>query len=223
MTIEVQQSRSELLTWASDSTALYGLDLSRMSTVLLAQLWALETNRILCPFEVTAAIKALEGLTTADLTAPPELFRHAPLQGFSKKHFTSSRFIVRNLLNFTQSKRGARFLEKAFADAATRSPSGIVDEAFANEVSHHAVISAYEQKARTRMMTGEWIVFREHAGKNFYLTLASHRESNDAIYSRVCRAMATVACPFPGGGAGAVLDDDRRTATIKVEPSITPK
>ncbi len=34
-------------------------------------------------------------------------------------------------------------------------------------------------------MTGEWIVFAKHNGKNFYLTLGVHQEDNASVALRI--------------------------------------
>ena len=82
-------SRAELLEWANDSVAFIDLDLGRISTILLAQMYASEKNRVFNTYDLTMPIKVLEGITRGDATRKEEEFRHKPLKGFYKKHFFS--------------------------------------------------------------------------------------------------------------------------------------
>ena len=77
----ISMSREELISWASKSVAFFGLNLSRFSTVLLAQSYSFEINRVFNPFVLTHPIKVLEGLSSSDGTGPPEQFNHPPLAG----------------------------------------------------------------------------------------------------------------------------------------------
>jgi hypothetical protein len=189
--VKISLSREELLNWAGDSVAFYQLDLSRLSSLLLAQIYDSEINRVYSTFDLTSPIKLLEGLITSDSTRHEEQFKHAPLIGLYKKHFTSPRFLVKNLQNFHRSKQGKRHFESAWDEACKLSGSGIVDETFIKYISHHATVDPIELKHRSREMTGEWVVFHKHNGANYYLTLAFHGETNAQIYQKV-----TLACEF---------------------------
>ena len=111
-------SREELVAWANESIAFYGIDISRISTVFLAQSFSMQINRVFSTFDLTHPIKVLEGVTTSDGTGAEETFKHKPLQGLYKKHFTSPRFLVKNLSNFAHSRLG----RKHFPESVT-SPS----------------------------------------------------------------------------------------------------
>jgi hypothetical protein len=186
----VSLSRQELLNWASESLAFYQLDLSRISTVYLAQVYALESHRIFDSFDLTHPIKVLEGSTNLDGTPPAKQFKHAPLTGLYKKHFTSARFIPQNLYNFQLSKFSDQYFQEALDEASRRS-SGYVDDAFTGYLVHQMTIPPIEMRNRANRLTGEWVVFHRHEGRNYYLTLASHEEANEAIHERV-----VLACDF---------------------------
>ena len=192
----VSLSRQELLDWASNSLPFYQLDLSRISTIFLAQAYASEKNRIFSTFDLTDPIKALEGLAKFDKTPPEEQFKHPPLTGIYKKHFSSPRFLVKNLLNFEQSKEGKKHFYKVWKEACEASGSGVVDEIFIGYLVQHTTMHPIEIKTRSHKMTGEWVVFHKHEGFNYYLTLAFHRESNDAIYEKVILACSFDNLPF---------------------------
>jgi hypothetical protein len=183
-------SRQELLNWASESLAFHQLDLSRISTVYLAQVCVLESHRIFDSFDLTHPIKVLEGLTNLDGTPPAEKFKREPLIGLYKKHFTTARFLLRNLYNFQISDFGNQYFQGAFEEASRRS-SGYVDDAFTGYLVDQMTFPPIEMRFRTNRLTGEWAVFHRHEGRNYYLTLASHDEANEAIHER-----AVLACDF---------------------------
>ena len=179
--------RSELTAWANKSVAFYGLDLSRVGSLLLAQLREIESSRLFSIFNITDELKTLEGLPSRSATPEPSPFNHPPLVGLHKKHFTDPRFLARNLANFTQSKRPMEKEHRraAWSEAAERSQDGTVDQPFVGYFVHAMVVGAYEKKVRSNSMTGEWIVFAKRPKGNYYFTLAGHEEANEAIYERV--------------------------------------
>lgn len=189
-------SREELVAWAERSVAFLALDLTRISTVLLAQAYAFEINRIFDTFDLTQPIRVLEGVSASSGTPMEDQFRHAPLVGLYKKHFTSARFLHRNLLNFLRSKEGGRHFNNAWDEAAKVSSSEYIDEIFIKYLTHHIVFDPIQIKSASNEMTGEWVVFHKHEGANYYLTFASHVETNDEIYKRVVTACEFDNLPF---------------------------
>lgn len=192
----VSMSREELITWAGESVAFYGLDFKRISTVLLAQAYSFQINRVFDTFDLVHPIKALEGASSSDGTHPEDQFRHAPLTGLYKKHFTSPRFLPKNLLNFLRSKEGGRHFNNAWDGAARVSGSQYIDEIFTKHLSHHMVVDPIEIKSASNEMTGEWVVFHKYEGANYYLTFAFHTETNDEIHERVIAACEFDNLPF---------------------------
>lgn len=189
-------SREELLSWAAESAAFYGIDLSRIGTILLTQAFSFAVNRVFSTFDLTAPIKALEGLRSSCTTGPEDQFQHPPLTGLYKKHFTSPRFIPTNLINFLRSKEGVRHFNEVWGKATQASGTGYIDDIFTKYLTHHMVFPPIEMKNSTNRMTGEWVVFHKHEEKNYYLTFASHRETNDEIYKRVALGCEFDKLPF---------------------------
>lgn len=184
-------SREELIMWANESVAFYGIDLTRVSTVLLAQSFAMKINRVINIFDLTQPIKVLEGLSSFDGTGPEEIFKRAPLTGLYKKHFTSPRFLVKNLSNFSQSEFGKKHFQRKWEEAARENESGVFDEAFARHIAHHMTLDPVRIKSEAGRMTGEWLVFHKHEGKNYYLTFGAHDEDKEKIHERIL-----LACEF---------------------------
>lgn len=180
-------SRTELLEWADDSVAFIDLDLSRVSTVLLAQMYASEKNRVYDTYNLTMPIKVLEGIIGSDATRKEEAFRHEPLKGFYKKHFFSPRFLIKNIENYNKSKAGHENFCAAFDTYSQTEKPTVFDGRFAAYLSYHTTVTPYEEKHKNKCITGEWVVFFKDkiSGLNYYLTLAFHQETNDEIYEKI--------------------------------------
>lgn len=189
-------SRQDLMPWAKRSLAFHGLDLTRVSTVFLAQAFSSEKFGAFCAFDLTNPIKVMEGLAKHNDTPMEDQFKHYPLKGLYKKHFSSPRFLPKNLRNYLHSKEGQAHFDRIFKEASNINKSGFVDEEFASYVAHHMAIDPIEIKSANNRMTGEWIVFHKHEGRNYYLTVASHKESNEDIYKRVLLACSVDNFPF---------------------------
>ena len=72
-----------------------------------------------------------DGKKTIDRLEIEETFKHKPLLGLYKKHFTSPRFLVKNLANFTHSKLGRKHFQKIWDEAARASSTGIITTSLA--------------------------------------------------------------------------------------------
>lgn len=192
----ISLSREELVNWAASSVAFVGLDLSRLSTLLLAQSYSSEINRVFNISDITHPIKVLEGLVSFDSTGPADQFNHPPLKGLYKKHFSSPRFLGKNLRNFIRSKEGGQHFNRVWEEAAKVSNSQYINETFTKYIARHMVVDPIAMKSASNRMTGEWVVFHRHDGANFYLTIAFHGETNDQIYEKVVLACESDDFPF---------------------------
>lgn len=163
----------------------FGLDLSRISTILLAQLSVVHSTRTLSTHMITDEIKYLEGLKPHSQTLKADQFRKEPLRGLWKKHFSDPQFLIRNIGNhFGLNKGGNERLTQMIAEAFKRNTSGYFDDEFAHFLAHEFTIGAYDKRFKMKKMTGEWIVFQKHQGKNYYLTFGLHA-NDDWIYRHV--------------------------------------
>ncbi len=55
----------------------------------------------------------------------------------------------------------------------------------AGRAAHEIVLGGYQTRHGADQMTGEWIVYAEAGGVNYYLTLATHNEPASAVKERV--------------------------------------
>lgn len=160
------------------------------------QSYVCEAERIFDTFDITQPIKVLEGLTKNDATPDADHFKEPMLRGLSKKHFSSPRFLPRNLNDFLQSKFGKEYFQKIFDEAAA-SGSGYVDDVFTKYLAHHITIPPLEMRRQLRKSRGEWVVFYTYEGLNYYLCLGFHGQGKDnREANQLIRNMADFACEF---------------------------
>lgn len=190
-------SRQDLEAWASEHVGFVGLDLKRISSVLLAQLMQIESGRHFSVFSITDELQTMEGRQAGRGTRPAEPFLGKVLKGLQKKHFTDARFLLENMgAHFGMRNGGNSRLNSAIARAFEQNTSGFVDDQFCNTIAHLCTVAAIEERTRSHRLSGEWIVFHRHQGENFYLTLASHQEADEGVLKRVQMACNFDRLPF---------------------------
>ncbi len=117
-------------------------------------------------------------------------FTAGPLKGLWRKHWFQASFLVTNVLNETQ-RHGEMLIRKHLNSEFGRDRwiGEMITEKLAGKLAHALVDGALSHRsgsvARKRSrLTGEWIIFAKAKGRNIYLTLAGHGETNEAVLSR---------------------------------------
>ena len=118
-------TRNDLEKWAASDLGFYTLDIDRFSTIFLAQVFQLQASRALNTQKLMDELQYLEGRCGTTCTGDAEVFKHQPLKGLFKKHFTDARFIRKNIgAHFGLDHGGKRNLDSlihaAFADLGVR-------------------------------------------------------------------------------------------------------
>ena len=172
------------------------LTTGRCSALLVRELAGHFIGRTLEVFRIYDEIGHLEGAPKSRPTStkPAARFKRAPLRGLWHKHYTSSRSIVKNLINHWTDEK----LETLASGVSQPRPDDL--DALAGFISHRLVIDGYRDRSEAQQLTGEWIVFAKQDGRNYYLTLGTHTEAEDAIVARCAAALAEfpeVACWKP--------------------------
>jgi len=123
-------------------------------------------------------------------TKPTEPFTAGPLKGLWHKHWFQASFLATNLLNETE-KHGEMLIRKHLnAEFGRDRWNGeLITEKLVGKLVHAMVDGALSHRSgsvarKQSRLTGEWIVFAKANGRNIYLTLAGHDESNEAVLSR---------------------------------------
>lgn len=177
--------RCDLEDFAKNSIDFIGLDLSRISSLLIAQIERNQISRKLDTYQIMAEVKYLENLINHSETVKEEKFKHLPLRGLYKKHFMNARYLINNINAYYGTKfNGNSRLDECIQSMFDETTTKYLDESFAGKLAHQLVFKAIEERAE-RGLTGEWIVFQKYRDKNYYLTLATHDEDDEEIFKRV--------------------------------------
>jgi hypothetical protein len=158
----------------------------RVSTILMFEVYcrALVPSVPGDPNKIVAEIRALEGVGRLVGTKPPSRFKHPPLRGLWKKHYLLGGVasVARNVeLGFGSGRRRLReIIKRNHHPSTAHLPPAEIARKIASEV-----VDLYAERSTRQALTGEWIVFGQHEGKNYYLCLARHDENNNDIYDRV--------------------------------------
>lgn len=175
-------SEEDITHFRDNNPGLCGVDMARVSKLLVAQLSSASKHRIFNSFAVTDVLQRLEGVGRANSCVKgEELFKHLPLKGFWKTHFFDARFLLKNLINhwgieFEKSPRFDALCSQVDADEE-RNPS---PHEWHGRLAHEFTVGGYEARAKQKRVTGEWIIFAKHNSANYYLCVAEHSKSKDA-------------------------------------------
>ncbi len=159
----------------------------RCSTILMFELYARTLFPVpvpVDPHKITAEILALEGLGCLVGTKPAEQFKHPPLRGLWKKHYLVSGLpsLVTNIqIGFGRRRKALTdIIAQHWNPETAHLPPEVVSQNLAN-----GVVGLYAERSRDQKLTGEWIVYAQHEGRNYYLCLALHDEGDAAIFDRI--------------------------------------
>ncbi len=154
--------------------------------LFITQLWIMDKMGYIPSCYVMDEINFLEGKGKKTATKPATRFTKPPLEGLWHKHFFVSHFLVRNLCNYLGVEQGhQKNLKRIIHEVLGRSDSEYFTEEMSAEIAHRVSIEAFQERAGEDRLTGEWIIFGKQDGKNYYLSVATHDEGDDVIFSRI--------------------------------------
>ena len=159
----------------------------RVSTLLLLQLYAGATAGTLNPAKVIHEIAALEGAGPASRLKPPTRFeRHPALRGLWHKHYLQDG-LASMALNVRRGipQHGIPILRKMVDEAAAAGEVRHFEAAHAAAIADDAVRGTWERLQEQQALTGEWIIYSEHDGANYYLSLGAHTEGDDVLRKQI--------------------------------------
>jgi hypothetical protein len=158
----------------------------RYSILLLLALFGGAKSGKINPAKVVHEIQSLEGLCEESHLKPASLFKHAPLQGLWHKHYLqdglpSMAINLRKGIN----KNGLPWLEQQIVDAKASGVDKFLTEQDCAKIAYDAVIGNWGRLVDESALTGEWIIFAKHQGKNYYLCLGEHTSGDDMLRSQI--------------------------------------
>ncbi len=172
--------------------------LDRMSRLMCCQLVLGCELRLLHIHGVIGELDLLEGLIELTSTVPSSKFNKNPLCGFRKKHFWQPNNIMKNIgahwsLGFKEGNH--RFSEKV--DEILNPHMGQeLDDEIIGRLCNETYIGGHIKRAEKKTeksggctkrvekgkLTGDWIVYKQYQGRNYYLGLFPHSNPNQPDY-----------------------------------------
>lgn len=176
---------SELLSFA-EAIGLESVISGRYSFLLLLELFGVTQSRMLNPAKVVSQIRVLEGVEAARGLKAATQFKHPPLQGLWHQHYLEDGLpsMARNIRKGI-GKFGLPWVEQKIADAKIAGEVRYFTEADAAQIAHDAVVSNWERLINNEALTGEWLIFAKHEGKNYYLSLGKHNSGDELLRAQI--------------------------------------
>lgn len=167
----------------------------RYSFLLLMSLFGGWKSGMVDPHKVVHEIKLLESGEASPLK-PPIQNRYPPLKGLWHKHY-----LEQGMASLAQNvkrgfdKYGMPYFDQKITEAEDAGETHYMTiedvQALAADVVHGNLKRLREAEA----MTGEWILFAKHEGKNYYLDITTH---NKSLHEHVRKNIDTLCChEFP--------------------------
>ncbi len=153
--------------------------------------YMLNHKRIADPFDIIDTLQNLESGEPRTGIVAASRFKRMPLKGLWHKHYFSARFLAHNIVR----EWGVEGLEKIINEVMDPRKSDVITEDMIKELAHKLTVAQLENRSKAGRLTGEWVIFAKHEGKNFYLALGIHDWPDQEQYSRIARHCAT---EFPG-------------------------
>jgi hypothetical protein len=151
-----------------------------MSELIWLDVYTWEKVHGISASQVLYAIHDLEQGEVKSRTNPATQFSRLPLKGLWHKHVLTARSVPMNL----STAWGKGRLRKMVTDVLGEDGSPITQEKLV-ELKDRIVYQAFDERSAANQVTGEWIVYLPHEGKNFYLGLGSHKDGDQFIYDRI--------------------------------------
>jgi len=131
---------------------------------------------------VLDAINELEGMARATSTKPATAFRKAPLAPLWHKHFAGAGQIAAYLC-LERSRKGVT--QKCVEEAAAKAEAD--PRKLALLLAHSLTVQAWEDRCERDAVTGNWLIFAKHDGRNYYLIATKHgkRSQDTELHQRI--------------------------------------
>jgi hypothetical protein len=166
------------------------------SALFVSQLELLRRSGVISIDAIIDAVRALHNVGPPQRTKRPSQFKRSPLKGLWHVHFWDAQFMPENIrLQWKRMREGQDWLEAAIEMAIHGSGESSLTDRLRGEIARVVVEDAFHERSEAEQLTGEWIVFARQERTHYYLTVAFHSESDDAIRARIDR-FAPLEFPF---------------------------
>jgi hypothetical protein len=149
----------------------------RISIALAFRLINLSNSQF-SPFAVIDEMDYLENIRNFSRTKEEAQFDKPPLFPFWHKHFFSAQHLLKNIgIRWSLDNKGNKDLNKLIQRVAAQ--YGEDPEFWPGYLIRELVVGGFIERAE-RGLTGDWLIYAKHEGRNYYLDLATHEEGLDA-------------------------------------------
>lgn len=167
----------------------------RFSSLLIMQIYTSYVTRTEDPFNICHEILCLEEgpSNCSSNTKPQAMFNRKPfLRGLWHKHYRGV-----GIPTFAQNLRmslhtyGIPYLDELLEKSERTGETHYLTEEDAKKISHQVVMEHYMRRSAEKKMTGHWIIYAIHEGKNYYLCLGQHTDDEAHLRTQidmVCKA-----------------------------------
>lgn len=168
----------------------------RYSLLLLLGLFGGAQSGKQNPAKIVREIEVLEGLRGASNLKSETQFERVPLKGLWHKHYLQDGLssMARNLRKGLH-RNGLPWLEHQLAAAEASGEERFLSAEDCGRIAHDAVVSNWERLIQDSALTGEWLIYAKHQGKNYYLCLGEHT-AGDAVLRQQIGAVCLQEFPF---------------------------
>jgi hypothetical protein len=159
------------------------------------------------PAKIIREMEALEGLGAPSRTKTAQPFTGIQLRGLMHKHYLPDglKSLALNMKNELD-RSGIPLLKQKVADAEASGEKRYftVEDAkwIAYEASHGAMLRRMQRSA----ITGEWLIYATHKGRNYYLSLGRHDGDDGELRTQI-EAICCQEFPFLKGILSADVPD----------------
>lgn len=165
---------SELHAFA-EVIGLEGVAAGRYSIALLLGLFGGFKSGMQNPAKIIREIEGLESIGAPSGTKPAQPFRGIWLRGLMHKHYLSDGLetLALNMKNELD-RSGIPLLEQRVAAAEASGEERYFAFKDAKWIAYEASHGSMLRRIQRNALTGEWLVYAMHGGKNYYLCLGRH-------------------------------------------------
>jgi len=162
----------------------------RYSSLFAFDLFRDKEKRKINPLQVMDEVRSLENADELSQTKQAIRFKNLPLRGLWHKHYFTARFMVKNIENSFSGNKLTELIDQTLVRENV--DCGVYQRVY--ELSDKIVRQSYEEKARLKRLTGEWIIFAKYNDENYYLSMGVHKMDDKLIYERI---KENCFCQFP--------------------------
>lgn len=169
---------------------IYGLERAipgRYSVLLLYGLYYGGKVGRLNPAKVIQEIEFLEGLRQPSGTKPASVFqRNKPLRGLWHKHYLEDGLSSMALnLHKGLERYGIPWAKEMAEEAGGSGEDIYFSEKDIPQIAHDVVEGNWKRLREEPALTGQWIIFAQYQGNNYYLCLGHHQSGDQKIRDQI--------------------------------------